>query len=127
MESAGINMLRLVAVENQKNGRREFTSLHVANSLVRGGRDLELPLWLRLDCEDAVSKALPSNPRNLDWPVLSIPTYGWSGADDAVCRDHTAQGVTLIKTLESLTDSAPALYQFKHLSFQARGNQPPVL
>ena len=27
-------------------------------------------------------------------------------------------GVTLIKTLESLTDSAPAMYQYKHLSFQ---------
>ena len=80
MEAAGLNMLRLVAVDNQKQGRREFTSVHVANSLVKGGRDFELPLWLRLDVEEA--------------------------------------GVTLIKTLESLTESAPALYQFKHLSFQ---------
>ena len=32
--------LRLVAVDNQKNGRREFTSVHVASSLVNGGRDL---------------------------------------------------------------------------------------
>ena len=80
LEKAGINMLGLVAVANQKNGQREFTSVDVANALVTGGRDSELPLWLRLDCEDA--------------------------------------GVTLIKTLESLTDSAPALYQFKHLSFQ---------
>ena len=80
MEAAGLNMLRLVAVDNQRHGRREFTSAHVASSLMKGGRELEMPLWLRLDVEDA--------------------------------------GVTLIKTLESLTDTAPALYQFKHLSFQ---------
>jgi len=80
MEQAGLNMLRLVAVDNQRAGRREFTSHHVAFSLVSGGRDIELPLWLRLDVEEA--------------------------------------GVTLIKTLESHTETAPALYQFKHLSFQ---------
>ena len=80
LEAAGLNMLRLVAVDNQRNGRREFSSLHVANSLALGGGDVELPLWLRLDAEDA--------------------------------------GVTLIKTLEGMTDGAPAMYQFKHLSFQ---------
>jgi len=79
-EAAGLNMLRLVAVDNQAAGRREFTSLDVARSLVAGGRDMELPLWMRLDTEEV--------------------------------------GVTLIKTLEGQSDSAPALYQFKHLSFQ---------
>jgi Ran GTPase-activating protein (RanGAP) involved in mRNA processing and transport len=77
---AGINMLRLVAVDNQQNGRREFSSVHVAETLARSGDDAALSLWLRLDCDEA--------------------------------------GVTLIKTLESLTDSAPAMYQYKHLSFQ---------
>ena len=79
LEDAGLNMLRLTAVDNQQHGRREFSSKHVAKTLAAGG-DLELSIWLRLDTEEA--------------------------------------GVTLIKTLESLTDSAPAMYQFKHLSFQ---------
>ena len=79
LQEVGLNMLRLVAVENQTHGRREFSSVHVASALASGG-DTELALWLRMDCEEA--------------------------------------GVTLIKTLESHTDTAPAMYQYKHLSFQ---------
>ena len=80
LEAAGMNQLRLIAVQNQIEGRREFSSEHVSKALAKGGGDTEMSLWARLDCEEA--------------------------------------GVTLIKTLEALTDSAPAMYQFKHLSFQ---------
>ena len=47
-------MLRNVAVTNQQNGRREFSSAHVASALL-----LELPnfdactMWLHLDKEEA--------------------------------------------------------------------------
>ena len=45
----GKKMLRAVAVNNQENGRREFTSKHVACAL--GASPEELGLWSRLDLD----------------------------------------------------------------------------
>ena len=45
----GKKMLRDVAVDNQQNGRREFTSKHVACAL--GAAPEELGLWTRLDLD----------------------------------------------------------------------------
>ena len=45
----GKKMLRQVAVNNQENGRREFTSKHVACAL--GATPEELGLWSRLDLD----------------------------------------------------------------------------
>ena len=62
-------MLRNVAVTNQQNGRREFSSLHVAEALAAGG-DTELALWLRMDCEEvrAISQNLPPSMTVHDRP-----------------------------------------------------------
>ena len=45
----GTSMLRGIAVDNQEQGRREFTSRHVACAL--GSQPMELGLWTRLDME----------------------------------------------------------------------------
>ena len=45
----GKKMLRHVAVDNQENGRREFTSKNVACAL--GASPEELGLWSRLDLD----------------------------------------------------------------------------
>ena len=50
------NMLRRVAVNNQENGRREFTSKNVA--CVLGLNPDELGLWSRLDLNDEYGVAL---------------------------------------------------------------------
>ena len=47
--TTGKQMLRNVAVENQQNGRREFTSKHVACAL--GSMPEELGLWTRLELD----------------------------------------------------------------------------
>jgi hypothetical protein len=52
----GKKMLRNVAVENQQNGRREFTSKHVACAL--GQSPEELGLWSRLDLDHENGVAL---------------------------------------------------------------------
>ena len=49
MLECGKKMLRRVAVDNQENGRREFTSKHVACAL--GANPEELGLWSRLDLD----------------------------------------------------------------------------
>ena len=49
-------MLRRVAVDNQENGRREFTSKNVACAL--GGNPEELGLWSRLDLDHDYGVAL---------------------------------------------------------------------
>jgi hypothetical protein len=52
----GKKMLRRVAVQNQENGRREFTSKHVACAL--GATPDELGLWTRLDMDRDYGVAL---------------------------------------------------------------------
>ncbi len=56
MMDTGKRMLRLMAVANQENGRREFTSRHVACTL--GATPEELGLWTRLDLDHQHGVAL---------------------------------------------------------------------
>ena len=49
LQETGKKMLRDVAVENQQNGRREFTSKHVACAL--GATPEELGLWTKLELD----------------------------------------------------------------------------
>ena len=44
--SFGLSMLRNVAVTNQQNGRREFSSAHVAQALLRARLGFSLTLTL---------------------------------------------------------------------------------
>ena len=56
LQATGKKMLRNVAVDNQQNGRREFTSKHVACAL--GATPEELGLWTRLDQDQEHGVAL---------------------------------------------------------------------
>ena len=56
LNDVAIKMLRRVAVDNQENGRREFTSKDVA--CVLGAHPDELGLWSRLDLNDDHGVAL---------------------------------------------------------------------
>jgi hypothetical protein len=56
LNEMGKKMLRRVAVQNQENGRREFTSKHVACAL--GATPDELGLWTRLDMDRDYGVAL---------------------------------------------------------------------
>jgi len=56
LQETAKKMLRRVAVENQENGRREFTSKHVACAL--GATPEELGLWTRLDMDRDYGVAL---------------------------------------------------------------------
>ena len=56
LQDTAKKMLRRVAVENQENGRREFTSKHVACAL--GATPEELGLWTRLDMDRDYGVAL---------------------------------------------------------------------
>ena len=56
MLETGKTMLRRVAVDNQENGRREFTSKNVACAL--GANPEELGLWSRLDLDHDYGVAL---------------------------------------------------------------------
>ena len=50
----GKKMVRKVAVSNQENGRREFSSVHVAEALLTQQMNIEgMTMWLHMNKEDA--------------------------------------------------------------------------
>ena len=159
--NTGVTMLRNVAVINQQNGRREFSSAQVAAALL-----LDLPnadAFSMTQCIQPISMTsvvsllvlvLPyitliaplcycrdsnvassrqgrgtactrSNDPNPSRSLLSLPAVparafsspAWLCLPSAPLESLQA-GLPLTKTLEVQTDSSPAQYQFKHLSFQ---------